>query len=251
VYVGSNQIAVEVIAQDTSFKNTYKITVTRESGNTHLDGLTLSSGTLSPVFAGTSNTLPQIYTASVANSVTFVTVIPTASDPTATITVNGTTVTSGTESGPITLNVGANTITTRVTGQDPSFKKTYTVTVTREPGSDNAVYQPVSVETPANSPGLADDGITVHPGVSPNGDGIDDFLQIDNIISYPDNRLMIMNRNGILVYDVKGYDNSSKIFDGHSNKTGQMQLPGTYFYSLDYTVKGISKHKTGFLVLKY
>ena len=60
-----------------------------------------------------------------------------------------------------------------------------------------------------------------------------------------------MNRNGQLVYEAKGYDNSTKPFDGHSNKTGQMQLPGTYFYELDYTVKGISKHKTGFLVLKY
>jgi hypothetical protein len=60
-----------------------------------------------------------------------------------------------------------------------------------------------------------------------------------------------MNRNGQLVYESKGYDNATKVFDGHSNKTGQMQLPGTYFYSLDYTVKGIIKHKTGFLVLKY
>jgi hypothetical protein len=30
-----------------------------------------------------------------------------------------------------------------------------------------------------------------------------------------------------------------------------MQLPGTYFYQLDYTVNGVTKHKTGFLVLKY
>jgi hypothetical protein len=30
-----------------------------------------------------------------------------------------------------------------------------------------------------------------------------------------------------------------------------MQLPGTYFFALDYTVNGIIKHKTGFIVLKY
>ena len=60
-----------------------------------------------------------------------------------------------------------------------------------------------------------------------------------------------MNRNGQLVYQATGYDNSSKVFDGHSNKNGQMQLPGTYFYQLEYTVSGIIKHKTGFLVLKY
>ena len=62
---------------------------------------------------------------------------------------------------------------------------------------------------------------------------------------------MIMNSGGALVYEAKGYDNQNKIFDGHSSKTGQMQLPGTYFYSLDYTVKDVIKHKTGFLVLKY
>jgi gliding motility-associated-like protein len=99
--------------------------------------------------------------------------------------------------------------------------------------------------------GMADDGIQVHQGVSPNGDGINDFLQIDNISQYPDNKLSIMNRNGQLIYEATGYDNSSKVFDGHSNKNGQMQLPGTYFYQLDYTVDGITKHKTGFLVLKY
>jgi gliding motility-associated-like protein len=101
------------------------------------------------------------------------------------------------------------------------------------------------------TPVLAEDGIIVHQGISPNGDGINDFLQIDNISQYPDNKLMIMDRNGQLVFEAKGYDNSSKIFDGHNNKTGQMQLPGTYFYSLEYKVKGISRRKTGFIVLRY
>ena len=88
-------------------------------------------------------------------------------------------------------------------------------------------------------------------GVSPNGDGINDFLVIDGIQAYPDNKLSIMNRNGQLIYEATGYDNSTKVFNGRSSKNGQMQLQGTYFYQLDYTVKGITKHKTGFLVLKY
>ena len=54
-----------------------------------------------------------------------------------------------------------------------------------------------------------------------------------------------------MIYQTKGYDNSSKLFDGHSNINGKMQLPGTYFYSLDYAVKGQSVHKTGFIILKY
>ena len=93
--------------------------------------------------------------------------------------------------------------------------------------------------------------ITVHMGLSPNGDGINDFLLIDGITNYPDNKLTIMNRSGALIFEAKGYDNSTKVFDGHNSKNGAMQLPGTYFYSLDFTVNGIAKHKTGFLVLKY
>jgi len=95
------------------------------------------------------------------------------------------------------------------------------------------------------------DGIVVHQGVSPNGDGLNDHLVIDGITNYPDNKLTIMNRSGALVYEAKGYDNSARVFDGHSSKTGAKQLPGTYFYSLEYTVKGIAKRKTGFIVLKY
>jgi gliding motility-associated-like protein len=91
----------------------------------------------------------------------------------------------------------------------------------------------------------------VHQGVSPNGDGINDFLVIDGITQYPDNHLMIINRNGALVFQSKGYDNSTRVFDGHSNVNGRMQTPGTYFYALDYNVNGVLKHKTGYIVLKY
>ena len=93
--------------------------------------------------------------------------------------------------------------------------------------------------------------LKVHQGVSPNGDGIDDIFTIDNITNYPQNKLMIMDRNGAMIYQAKGYDNATKAFDGHSNITGRMQLPGTYFYALDYTVNGITMRKTGFIVLKY
>jgi gliding motility-associated-like protein len=115
----------------------------------------------------------------------------------------------------------------------------------------NSRYEPISVSSPLNGPQPADDGIIIHQGVTPNGDGIDDFFRIDNIANYPDNKLTVMNRNGILVYEAKSYDNATRVFDGHSSKNGQMQLPGTYFYQLDYTVGGVVKHKTGFLVLKY
>ena len=64
------------------------------------------------------------------NSVTQVTVTPTASHDSATIAINGNTVTSGTGHIVTDLTVGTNTVTVTVTAQDSTTTKTYTVTVT-------------------------------------------------------------------------------------------------------------------------
>jgi gliding motility-associated-like protein len=246
---GLNTITIIVTATDGVTKDTYTIVVTRESDIATLSQLTISSGTLTPAFSATTKS----YTDNVINTITSVAVTASTTDDAATETINGTAVPEGTVSPLMPLNIGLNTITIIVTPSDGVTidKDSYTISVTRAAGGANNANEAISVSTLPASPRLADDGIVVHHGVSPNGDGIDDFLQIDNIINYPDNRLAIMNRDGKVVYEAKGYDNSSRIFDGHSNKTGQMQLPGTYFYALDYTVKGIIKHQTGFIVLKY
>jgi len=241
-------INVVITAQNGTTKETYTVTVTRApSTNANLSTLGQSAGGLTPGFSSATTS----YTDKVSNATTTITLKPVSSDAHATIKVNGTAVTSGTITAPIALAVGPNTITTVVTAQNGTTTKTYTLTVTRAAGSVDGFDPNISVTKPMETPQLADDGIQVHQGVSPNGDGINDFLQIDNISQYPDNKLMIMNRNGQLIYEAKGYDNSLKAFDGHSNKNGQMQLPGTYFYQLDYTVGGIINHKTGFIILKY
>jgi len=92
---------------------------------------------------------------------------------------------------------------------------------------------------------------SVQQAVSPNGDGINDILQIDNIESYPDNKVTLMNRNGATIFEIAGYDNQGKVFDGHSNITKEMQKPGTYFYELEYKVNGETKRKASFFVIKY
>ncbi len=246
--VGANKITTVVTAQNGTTTKTYTVTVTRvASSNANLASMSPSVTPLSPSFAPATTS----YTLSVKNTVTSMTVKPVTSDANATITINGTASPSGTTFGPIALAQGSNTISIVVTAQNGTTTKTYTITVTRAaPGADS--YDPgISVTKPTESPTLEDDVILVHQGISPNGDGVNDFLVIDGIQAYPDNKLTIMNRNGQLIYEAKGYDNSSKLFDGHSNKNGQLQLPGTYFYQLDYTVNNVTKHKTGFIVLKY
>ncbi|WP_143569842.1 T9SS type B sorting domain-containing protein, partial [Tenacibaculum agarivorans] len=82
--------------------------------------------------------------------------------------------------------------------------------------------------------------ITIFNEFSPNGDGRNDFLFIDDIENYPGNTVEIFNRWGNTVYKIQGYNNSdaSRRFEGISNGrvTVQVddQLPvGTYFYVID------------------
>jgi gliding motility-associated-like protein len=102
-----------------------------------------------------------------------------------------------------------------------------------------------------NSPKKGADKILVHQAVSPNGDGINDFLLIEGIEDYSNNTVSIFNRNGETIYNVNGYNNSSKLFDGHSNVNGRLQQLGTYFYVVEYNINGAVVRKTGYFVLKF
>ncbi|MFC9775362.1 cadherin-like beta sandwich domain-containing protein [Paenibacillus chitinolyticus] len=170
--VGTNTITVVVTAQDGTTQKTYTVTVTRAaplSTNANLNNLTLSDGTLSPAFAsGTTS-----YTAGVANNVTSVDVTPVLADGTATLKVNGSTVTSGSPS-PISLNVGANTITVLVTAQDGTTQKTYTVTVTRAaPLSTNADLSGLTLSAGTLSPSFASGTTSYTAGVANNVTSVD------------------------------------------------------------------------------
>ena len=98
-----------------------------------LSGLTLSTGTLNPAF----DSATTAYTVNVANSISSVTVTPTATNAGgATITVNGDTVTSGIASGTIDLPTPGTAvpITIIVTAADTTTMLTYTVTATSAAG---------------------------------------------------------------------------------------------------------------------
>lgn len=116
----------------------------------------------------------------------------------------------------------------------------------------NSNYNPAqSVVIPIDIGAANNNEVVIHPAISPNGDGKNDFFEIDGIQSYPDNKVSIISRSGEIIYEVKGYNNSTKVFDGHSNKTGALQQVGTYFYLIQYTSNGQLKHKTGYLLLRY
>ena len=97
--------------------------------------------------------------------------------------------------------------------------------------------------------------IKVMTAVSPNNDGNNDSFFIENLDCYPDNKVEIFNRWGVLVFEGEKYDNKTIAFNGISNGRAVVAkdevLPaGTYFYILNYKENnGTSVDKSGYLYL--
>ncbi|TCS85076.1 gliding motility-associated-like protein [Anseongella ginsenosidimutans] len=127
-----------------------------------------------------------------------------------------------------------------------------TIITATQPG--NANYLPAApVERELLVVDQAGQRVRVHQVVSPNSDGINDFLIIEGIRDFPDNRMVIVNRNGISMFETKGYDNGSNIFHGKANtRVISENLPaGTYFYLLEYRNGSEMQRLKGWFVLKY
>ncbi len=246
---GKTTINTIVTAQGFAAVRSYAIIVTRLSTNALLSSIKLNPDAIL-TNTGTSGSTTT-YSTTESNPSSSVTVTPVTQDPNATVTVNGMAVASGTASASIALAIGSNTITIAVTAQDPSVTRNYVITVTRASGPILSLRQPVSLIQPADDVAIENDGVLVHQGVTPNGDGINDVLTIDGILAYPDNQLTIVDRSGALIFQAWGYNNISKVFDGHSSINGRMQQPGTYFYALDYVAGGQNRRRTGYILLKY
>jgi gliding motility-associated-like protein len=84
--------------------------------------------------------------------------------------------------------------------------------------------------------------LVIYSGITPNGDGQNDFWHIDNIHlpRYQQNKVSIFNRWGDLVWSGENYNNIETRWSGEGKK--ERELPdGTYFYVVEFednTVKG-------------
>ena len=219
-------VTVIVTAQDSTTK-TYTITLTRAaalSDNADLTGLTISSGTLSPQFSSSDIT----YTASVANSVTQVTVTPTASDSSATIAVNGNTVTSGNGYILTSLTAGEpTTVTVIVTAQD-STTKTYTITLTRAAAlSDNADLTGLTISSGTLSPQFSSSDITYTASVA------NSVTQVTVTPTASDSSATIAV-NGNTVTSGNGYILTSLTVGEHQHHHGNSYCPGLYDQDLHH-----------------
>lgn len=89
--------------------------------------------------------------------------------------------------------------------------------------------------------------INVYNGITPNGDGSNDFFVINNIEQFPDNNVQIFNRWGHKLFEADHYDNINNVWRGTENNTERIAPSGTYFYIID--LKNGSKPIKGWLEL--
>lgn len=125
---------------------------------------------------------------------------------------------------------------------------TITITATQEGNVNYYPADPVSVTIHVTDG--SDFPVRVHKAVSPNGDGINEFLMMEGIRDFPENRVTIISKNGTVLFELSGYDNNNRVFRGMS--TGQLLLPaGTYFYMVEIKENGQWKAQKGYFVMRY
>lgn len=94
--------------------------------------------------------------------------------------------------------------------------------------------------------------IEIYNAVSPNGDGLNEFLKIEYIEILErtkNNKVTILNRWGDKVFETSNYDNNTRAFKGLNN--GGVELPsGTYFYKIEFMGPNAPPMRTGYFVLK-
>ncbi|WP_419788926.1 cadherin-like beta sandwich domain-containing protein [Mucilaginibacter sp. FT3.2] len=247
VILSSNMTTIPVLVTAEDGLTTKKVNILVSkmlSSDVTVKSLSISSGNL--VRVGGSNT----FTASVSPSVSTVSITAMPTDTNGTVKVNTIATVNGVASAPIALSTDTTIIPVLITAEDGVTTRAVTIIVSKTtiPSLVNSIV-PSGIAKKSND--ITIDQLVVHQAVSPNGDGLNDYLNIEGIEKYVDNHLSIMNAGGALVYDVKGYGSNGNLFDGHSNKNGSLQKPGTYYYSLEYKDGNETKRKTGFIILKY
>jgi gliding motility-associated-like protein len=132
-----------------------------------------------------------------------------------------------------------------ISGLNPG---TYSVLIVSNNGtlsipSDSAMVQNIVI-TDNSEPCL----LEIFNGVTPNGDGQNDFFFIGNIDQYQDNVVDIYNRWGQQLAHIPGYNNVDKKWTGTINDTQVIAPSGTYFFVISLGAKN-SKPIKGWLEL--
>lgn len=107
----------------------------------------------------------------------------------------------------------------------PADSTWFVVEITGE--SDCVIIDSVFVEV-ANNPLKSILPINL---ITPNGDGMNDYLFFSNLVKFPQNQLTVWNRWGQAVYKKDNYQQDNELWDGTQN--GRPLPDGEYFYLLE------------------
>jgi gliding motility-associated-like protein len=92
--------------------------------------------------------------------------------------------------------------------------------------------------------------LIVPEAITPDGDGSNDSFVIPGIENYPDNKLIVFNRWGNIVFEKESYSNDWSGTTNVSLVVGNDELPsGTYYYLLDLKTEGMKILK-GFVYIQ-
>lgn len=98
-----------------------------------------------------------------------------------------------------------------------------------------------------------DDKLKPYNGITPNGDGKNDYWQIDGITNFSSNDVSIYNRWGDLVWKTNNYNNTDegKVWRG-TNVSGNNLPDATYFYLIEATdILGKKAFRKGWVELTH
>ena len=150
------------------------------------------------------------------------------------ISANRATIVTNKDGDPLTYSIANNPIHGTIE-IDADGEFTY-IPAPNYYGEDSFVYQVCDNDGNCSSAKISiiidrkdDSPLVFYNGLSPNGDGDNDVWWIDGIEKFPDNEVLIFNRWGDKIIELKNYDNTNVVWDGKNSHKKQVS-DGTYYY---------------------
>jgi gliding motility-associated-like protein len=84
--------------------------------------------------------------------------------------------------------------------------------------------------------------------ITPDGNAVNDRWILGNIEKFRDNRVVIVDRWGSVIFSGVGYDNERVVWRG-TNSKGEVVPTGTYFYTIVVSYRDRKLEKKGFIEL--
>ncbi|MEK6781260.1 MAG: FG-GAP-like repeat-containing protein [Bacteroidota bacterium] len=163
---------------------------------------------------------------------------PSISDSNNNLDLSSLTISQQPISGALAIIDASNTLVVDYTGVNFAGTDNLKITVCDAVGA--CIEQTVTIEVNGD--------IEVHNGMSPNGDELNKYFELGNIVALePNNKVSIYTRWGDKVFEIDNYNNLDRRFEGIGDN-GKELVSGIYFYKVEFTSG--RKELEGYLTIK-